>query len=109
MVRISDGRTSGTAFGTVVLHVAPESAIGGNLALVEDGDMIELDVAGRQLHLDVSDEELARRRAKWQPRPPFMERGYVSMYLQHVQQADTGCDFDFLVGNSGAFVTKGNH
>lgn len=109
MVRISDGRMSGTAFGTVVLHVAPESAIGGNLALVQDGDMIELDVAERRLHLDVSDEELARRRDAWQPRPPFMERGYVSMYLQHVQQADTGCDFDFLIGNSGAFVTKGNH
>ena len=109
MIRISDGRMSGTAFGTAILHVAPESAIGGTLALVKDGDMIELDVAGRRLHLDVSDEELAKRRKAWQARPPFMARGYVSMYLNHVQQADTGCDFDFLVGNSGAFVTKGNH
>jgi dihydroxy-acid dehydratase len=109
MVRISDGRMSGTAFGTVVLHVAPESAVGGNLALVQNGDMIELDVPNRRLHLDVSSEELARRRAAWQARPPFMERGYVSMYLSHVQQADKGADFDFLVGKSGAFVTHGNH
>jgi dihydroxy-acid dehydratase len=109
MVRISDGRMSGTAFGTVVLHVAPESAVGGNLALVQNGDMIELDVPNRRLHLDVPDNELARRRARWQARPPFMERGYVSMYLNHVQQADKGADFDFLVGKSGAFVTHGNH
>lgn len=109
MVRISDGRMSGTAFGTVVLHVAPETAVGGNLALVQNGDMIELDVPNRRLHLDISDTELARRRAQWQTRQPFMERGYVSMYLSHVQQADKGADFDFLVGKSGAFVTHGNH
>ncbi len=109
MIRISDGRMSGTAFGTVVLHVAPETAVGGNLALVQNGDMIELDVANRRLHLDVSDEELDQRRTQWQARPPFMDRGYVSMYLRHVQQADTGADFDFLVGNSGSFVTHGNH
>lgn len=110
MIRISDGRMSGTAFGTVVLHVAPESAVGGALALVRAGDMIELDVAGRRLHLDVSAEELARRRADWTPRPPHTERGYVSLYLQHVQQADLGADFDFLRGKSGgAPVLKGNH
>ncbi|MFW6097903.1 MAG: IlvD/Edd family dehydratase, partial [Chloroflexota bacterium] len=90
MVRISDGRMSGTAFGTVVLHVAPESAIGGTLALVEDGDMIELDVSVRRLNLDVAEEELERRREAWQPRLPAMERGYVQLYLSHVQQADTG-------------------
>jgi dihydroxy-acid dehydratase len=109
MIRISDGRMSGTAFGTVVLHVAPESAIGGNLALVQNGDMIELDVAGRRLHLDVSEEELARRRAQWKPIDPAMPRGYVSMFLNHVQQANLGADFDFLIGSSGAFVWPGNH
>lgn len=109
MVRISDGRMSGTAYGTVVLHVAPESAIGGVLALVQNGDMIELDVDGRRLHLDVPDEELARRRAAWQPRPPHTTRGYVSLFLEHVQQANRGVDFDFLVGKSGAAVAHGNH
>jgi dihydroxy-acid dehydratase len=109
MVRISDGRMSGTAYGSVVLHVAPESAVGGALALVENGDMIELDVAGRGLHLQVSAEELARRRAGWRPRPAHMTRGYVSMFAQHVQQADKGADFDFLVGGSGDFVWQSNH
>lgn len=110
MIRISDGRMSGTAFGTVVLHVSPESAVGGNLALVQNGDMIELDVANRRLHLDVSDAVLADRRAAWTPRAPHTERGYVSLYLQHVQQADKGADFDFLVGGSGgAPVLHGNH
>lgn len=109
MIRISDGRMSGTAFGTVVLHVAPESAIGGTLALVQNGDMIELDVPNRRLQLDLSEEELARRRAAWRPRPPYTERGYVSMFLEHVQQANVGADFDFLVGKSGADVPHGNH
>lgn len=109
MVRISDGRMSGTAYGTVVLHVAPESGIGGTLALVQDGDIIELDVANRRLHLDISDAELAERQQAWQPRPPHTTRGYVSMYLNHVQQADKGADFDFLVGKSGAFVPQANH
>src|SRR5690606_17565377 len=90
MIRISDARMSGTAFGTVVLHVAPEAAVGGTLALVKDGDMIELDVPGRRLHLDVPEAELAQRRAAWQPRPAHSERGYVSLYVNHVQQADTG-------------------
>ena len=109
MIRISDGRMSGTAFGTVVLHVAPESAIGGTLALVQNGDMIELDVPNRRLHLDVSAEELEKRRQAWQARKPPTERGYVRMYISHVQQANTGADFDFLVGKSGSEVAHGNH
>jgi dihydroxy-acid dehydratase len=109
MVRISDARMSGTAYGTVVLHVAPEAAAGGPLALVENGDMIELDVKARRLHLDVSDAELARRRALWTaPRPP-MERGWTRLYFDHVQQANLGADLDFLVGKSGAAVPKDNH
>ena len=110
MVRVSDARMSGTAYGTVVLHVAPEAADGGPLALVRDGDMIELDVTGRRLHLDVSEEELERRRADW--RPPEkgrMERGYVGLYQQHVMQADAGCDLDFLVGASGAPIPRDSH
>ncbi|MDF2193772.1 IlvD/Edd family dehydratase [Paraflavitalea sp. CAU 1676] len=109
MVRISDGRMSGTAYGTVVLHVAPESAIGGNLALVENGDMIELDVAQRRLHLDVPEEELARRRAAWTPPKPAASRGYVSLYIKHVLGADKGADLDFLQGNSGSAVTRDSH
>ena len=109
MVRISDGRMSGTAYGTVVLHVSPESAIGGNLALVQNGDMIELDVSGRRLHLDVSDEELARRRMNWEMPSPVAGRGYVGLYVKHVQQAHLGADFDFLVGGSGSKVTRDSH
>ena len=109
MVRISDGRMSGTAYGTVILHVAPEAAIGGSLALVRDGDVVELDVAGRRLHLDVSDEELARRRAAWQPPAPHDTRGYVSLYIDRVMQADKGVDFDFLVGKSSSVVTREAH
>ena len=109
IVRIPDGRMSGTAYGTVVLHVAPEAAIGGNLALVRDGDMIDLDVAGRRLHLDVSDEELAQRRAAWQRPEPHDIRGYVSLYTEHVLQADKGVDFDFLVGKSSSVVTREAH
>ncbi|MFK7844016.1 MAG: L-arabinonate dehydratase [Rhodothermales bacterium] len=109
MIRISDGRMSGTAYGTVVLHVSPESAVGGVLALVEDGDMVELDVENRRLQLDVSDEELEKRRAKWSPLAPHTDRGYVSMYMNHVMQADKGADFDFLVGKSGSDVPKPNH
>ena len=106
LVRISDGRMSGTAYGTVVLHVAPESAIGGPLALVETGDFITLDTAGRRLTLEVSDEELARRRALWIARPPHYVRGYGKIFIDHVQQADEGVDFDVLVGNSGTPVSK---
>jgi len=98
---------SGTAYGTVVLHVSPESAIGGNLALVQNGDMIELDVEKRKLHLDISDEEMKKRKAAWIPPAPHTERGYVKMYLDHVQQADKGADLDILVGKSGA-VVKGD-
>jgi L-arabonate dehydrase len=109
MVRISDGRMSGTAAGTVVLHVSPESAIGGVLALVKDGDMIELDVEKRTLHLDVSDEELARRKAAWQPPAPMATRGYVKFYIDHVQQAHLGADLDLLRGGSGSEVTRDLH
>jgi dihydroxy-acid dehydratase len=109
MVRISDARMSGTAYGTVVLHVAPEAAAGGNLALVRNGDMIELDVGQRRLHLEVDDAELARRRAAWTPPAAPMARGYVKLYFDHVQQAHQGADLDFLVGGSGAAVAKDNH
>jgi len=96
MVRISDARMSGTAYGACVLHVAPESFVGGPLAFVRDGDLIELDVANRKLDLRVSDEELARRRSGWQPPLPRYERGFGALYAAHVTQADQGCDFDFL-------------
>ena len=111
MVRVSDARMSGTAYGTVVLHVSPEAAAGGPLALVQNGDFIELDVEARKLHLDVSDEELARRRAQWQKPelPPQMQRGWVKLYVDHVQQANQGADLDFLVGKSGPYVPKDNH
>ena len=96
MVRISDARMSGTSYGACVLHVAPESSIGGPLALVEDGDVIELDVAARRLSLHVSDEELEKRRADWQQPPAKYGRGYGALYLKHITQANEGCDFDFL-------------
>ena len=96
MVRISDARMSGTAYGTCILHVSPEAHIGGPLALVRDGDMIELDIAARRLHLDVSDAELANRRASWTQHPFPYTRGYTSLFARHVRQADKGCDFDFL-------------
>jgi dihydroxy-acid dehydratase len=96
MVRISDARMSGTSYGACVLHVSPESYIGGPLALVRDGDMIELDVPERKLNLLVSDEELAKRRAEWKQPPPHYGRGYGALHAQHVTQADKGCDFDFL-------------
>lgn len=109
MVRISDGRMSGTAFGTVILHVSPEAAVGGTLALVQNGDMIELDVQNRRLHLEVTDEELAERKKEWTAPDYAMKRGYVNLYVKHVQQADKGADLDFLVGNSGAQVTRDSH
>ena len=108
MVRISDGRMSGTAYGAVVLHVAPEAAAGGTLALVRNGDMIELDVAGRRLHLDVDDAELARRRAEWKA-PQAPRRGWYKLYVNSVQQANLGADLDFLVGSSGAEVPRDSH
>ena len=106
MVRLSDGRMSGTAYGAVVLHIAPESAVGGPLALVRDGDMIELDVPERRLHLHISDDELAMRRAAWQAPPRSAERGYTRIFLEKVQGADRGVDFDVLVGGSGGAVVK---
>jgi dihydroxy-acid dehydratase len=109
MVRISDARMSGTAYGTVVLHASPEAAAGGVLALVENGDLIELDVAGKRLHLMVDDEELQKRKARWKAPKPPLERGYWRLYFDHVLQADEGADLDFLVGKSGAFVPRDNH
>ncbi|MEP7157227.1 MAG: dihydroxy-acid dehydratase, partial [Betaproteobacteria bacterium] len=109
MVRLSDARMSGTAYGTVVLHIAPEAAAGGPLALVENGDVIELNVAKGKLHLDVSDEELAKRRARWKPPKQSMTRGYVKLYVDHVNQANEGADLDFLTGKSGAAVPRDNH
>jgi dihydroxy-acid dehydratase len=106
MVRISDARMSGTAFGTIVLHVAPESAIGGPLALVRDGDEIELDVPSRRIHLHVDDAELARRRADWRPPEPAFTRGYGRLYLDRVTQAPKGCDFDFLEGADPVHATE---
>ena len=100
MLRISDARMSGTSYGACVLHVAPESFVGGPLALVRDGDLIELDVPARRLHLDVDAAELARRRAAWTPPPPHYARGFGALYQQHIQQADEGCDFDFLGGTA---------
>ncbi len=109
MVRISDARMSGTAYGTVALHIAPEAAAGGPLALVENGDVIEMDVGARRLHLDVSDDELARRRAKWRPPQSPYDRGYYKLYIDHVTQADKGADLDFLVGRSGVVVNRESH
>jgi dihydroxy-acid dehydratase len=109
MVRISDGRMSGTAGGTVVLHVSPESSIGGVLALVQNGDIIELDITARRLHLDVPDEELAARKARWQQPDPMATRGYVKFYIDHVQQAHLGADLDVLRGGSGAEVVRDLH
>jgi dihydroxy-acid dehydratase len=109
MVRISDARMSGTAYGTVVLHVSPEAAAGGVLALVRSGDTIELDVAARRLHLDVADSEIERRRAEWKPPQPALRRGYYQLYHDHVLQADRGADLDFLVGKSGASVPRECH
>ncbi|MCO8304621.1 IlvD/Edd family dehydratase [Streptomyces sp. RKCA744] len=109
MVRVCDGRMSGTGFGTVVLHVSPESAVGGPLALVRDGDWITLDVPARALTLEVGEEELERRRAVWEPPPPVAERGWSRLYTEHVLQADQGLDLDFLTGSSGHQVPRESH
>jgi len=109
MVRISDARMSGTAYGTVVLHVCPEAAAGGPLALVESGDTIELDVANRKLNVLVSDKELAARRKRWKKPKAHLARGYWKLYVEHVNQASEGADLDFLVGKSGADVPRDNH
>ncbi|SEQ77672.1 L-arabinonate dehydratase [Pseudomonas sp. NFACC02] len=109
MVRISDARMSGTAYGTVVLHVAPEAAAGGPLAVVQEGDYIELDCATGRLHLDIAEEELEARLADWQAPPQLLIGGYRQLYIDHVMQADQGCDFDFLVGTRGSEVPRHSH
>jgi len=109
MVRISDARMSGTAYGTVVLHTAPEAAAGGPLAVVRNGDMIELDVPKRKLQLLISEQELQQRLKEWQPPKPPLSSGYWKLYVDHVLQADEGVDLDFLVGKRGDFVPKDNH
>jgi dihydroxy-acid dehydratase len=108
MVRVSDARMSGTAYGTVVLHASPEAAAGGPLALARSGDMITLDVPGRTIRLDVDEATLAARRAEWKP-APLPDRGWLRLYAEHVQQAHLGADLDFLVGGSGARVARDNH
>jgi L-arabonate dehydrase len=109
MIRISDARMSGTAYGTVVLHVCPEAAVGGPLALIRNGDIVELDVPKRVLRIDVSDEELQKRRAAWTAPEPSMQGGYQGLYVKHVLQANTGADLDFLVGCRGATVLRESH
>lgn len=109
MVRISDARMSGTAYGTVLLHASPESAIGGNLALVENGDLIEVDIHERYIHWHVSDEDIARRRAAWTPIDLGYNRGHNKLYIEHVTQSHEGCDFDFLIGKSGHKVNRESH
>ena len=109
MVRISDGRMSGTGFGTVILHVSPEAALGGNFAVIKTGDLITLDVSKRILSVELSDEELHKRKQEFTPLPLVAERGYVNMYIKHVQQAHLGTDFDFLRGGSGSEVLKDSH
>jgi dihydroxyacid dehydratase/phosphogluconate dehydratase len=100
MLRISDARMSGTSYGACILHVAPESYVGGPLAFVQTGDEIEIDVDARRIHLHVSDRELSRRQAAWKSPPPHYLRGYGAMFSQHIGQADEGCDFDFLEGQA---------
>jgi L-arabonate dehydrase len=109
MIRISDARMSGTAYGTVVLHTSPEAAVGGALALVRSGDTIEIDVERRMLKLHVSDAELAQRRKSWKAPKPHADRGWVKLYCEHVNQAHEGVDLDFLVGQSGAPVARESH
>jgi L-arabonate dehydrase len=109
MVRISDGRMSGTGFGTVILHASPEAALGGNFAVIQNDDIISLDVANRSLILEVSEEELERRKKAWKPIHKKYDRGYVSLYQKHVQQAHLGADMDYLVGGSGSEVTRDSH
>jgi L-arabonate dehydrase len=109
MVRISDGRMSGTAYGTVVLHTAPEAAAGGPLAIVQNGDMVELNVPERKIHLHISDAEMAKRLAAWTAPKPPLESGYWKLYIDNVNQADEGADMEFLKGKRGSFVPRDNH
>ena len=106
MVRLSDARMSGTSYGACILHVAPEAYIGGPLALIETGDMIEVDVPNRILNVDISDADMAARREKWVAPLPRYERGWGQMYTQHIEQADKGCDFDFLRTDFGPPVPE---
>ena len=107
MLRISDARMSGTSYGACVLHVTPESHVGGPLALVKDGDVIALDIETRRIDLLIGDDEMARRRAAWKAPAPKFTRGYGVLYLKHIQQADKGCDFDFLEPDHGVAATGG--
>lgn len=109
MVRISDGRMSGTGFGTVILHASPEAAVGGNFAVVQNGDTISIDVPNRTITLNVPEEELKKRKTNWKTRVTFQERGYVHLYQKHVEQAHLGADLDFLRGGSGSEVTRDSH
>lgn len=109
MVRISDGRMSGTGFGTVILHASPEAALGGNFAVIKNGDVISLDITNRSLKLHVTDEELIKRKSEWKPIHKTYHRGYVKLYQTHVQQAHLGADMDFLKGGSGSEVTRDSH
>jgi dihydroxy-acid dehydratase len=106
MLRLSDSRMSGTSYGACILHAAPESFIGGPLALIKTGDMITVDVPSRKIHLEISDEELAKRKAAWVAPAPRYERGYGWMFSKHILQADQGCDFDFLETSFGAPVSE---
>jgi len=106
MLRLSDARMSGTSYGGCLLHCAPEAAVGGPLCLVKTGDTITVDVPARSIHLNISDEEFATRRAAWTPPPPRYERGYGWMFGRHILQADQGCDFDFLETSFGAPVPE---
>jgi len=108
MVRISDARMSGTSYGTVVLHVTPESAVGGPLAIVENGDLIELDVPNRRLNLLVSQQEMSRRLAAWEPPVRHYDRGYGRLFIDHIMQASEGCDFDFLQKYQGGEDLRGS-
>ena len=109
MVRISDGRMSGTGFGTVVLHVSPEACVGGTLAIVQSGDTIKLDVSKKILHVELGPEEIAARKKRWQPPSAVATRGYSWLYQQHVEQANLGADLDFLKGSSGSNVLRDSH
>jgi dihydroxyacid dehydratase/phosphogluconate dehydratase len=108
MLRISDARMSGTSYGACVLHVTPESHVGGPLALVQDGDTIEIDVQARRIDMLVDAQEIARRKSAWRPPQPKFTRGYGVLYLNHIRQADTGCDFDFLEAEKAASAAGGD-
>ena len=106
MIRLSDARMSGTSYGACILHVAPEAYIGGPLALIKNGDIIEVDIPERKLNVDISENELSNRREKWKEPEPRYERGYGYIYSKHIEQADKGCDFDFLKSDFGSAVEE---